>query len=79
MKNNKGAYEAGIVFVFVMLMCAVFGAWLWPYSLNAWLVFFGKTAKVVWWQGALLGFCPGIGQATIPFAVITWILMLILP
>jgi len=61
-----------------MIICAVIGALLWPYSINTWLVYFGKAPSIVWWHGALLGFCPGIGQATIPVAVITWILMLFL-
>jgi hypothetical protein len=80
MKNSSA--ENGIahfvLFVIIMLVCTVVGAYLWPYSINTWLVFFGKEPSVVWWQGALLGFCPVIGQATIAVAVVTWILMLIL-
>lgn len=65
-------------FLFIMFICAVVGAFLWPYSINSWLVFFNKPATVVWWHGAILGFCPFIGQVTIPVAVVTWILMLFL-
>lgn len=67
-----------LLVIVIMVACAIIGAWLWPYTLNTWLVFFGKAPVVVWWHGALLGFCPFIGQATIPVAVITWILMLFL-
>lgn len=67
----------GIV-LFFMLLGVVVGAWLWPYSLNSWLVYFGKAPQIQWWHGALLGICPGLGQACIPVAVITWILMLVL-
>lgn len=67
-----------IVWLIIMAVCALIGAFLWPYSLNAWLAFFGKPETIVWWHGALLGFCPVIGQATIPVAVVTWILMLFL-
>lgn len=74
--NNRGAHEAGIAVVFILIVCAVVGALLWPYTINTWLVFFGKQATVVWWHGMLMGFCPGLGQATIPAAVITWMLML---
>lgn len=64
--------------IIIMIISAIIGALLWPYSINAWLVFLHKTPCVVWWQGALLGFCPVIGQATIPVAVITWILMMVI-
>lgn len=64
--------------IIILAICTVIGALLWPYSINTWLVFFGKPPVVTWWQGALLGFCPGIGQITIPVAVITWVLMLFL-
>jgi hypothetical protein len=68
-----------LIFVLIVMgICAVIGGFLWPYSLNAWLHFFSKPETVVWWHGALLGFCPFIGQITIPFAIITWILMLFL-
>lgn len=62
----------------VMLISAVIGALLWPYSINSWLLFVGKPASITWWQGALIGFIPFIGQATIPVAFITWVLMLFL-
>jgi hypothetical protein len=74
--NNKGALEALIAAVFILAVCTVIGAALWPYTINTWLAFFGKQASIVWWQGALMGFCPGLGQATIPAAIITWLLML---
>ena len=67
-----------IVVLFVLIICAFVGALLWPYTINTWLVFFEKTPSITWWHGALLGFCPFIGQATIPIAIVTWILMLFL-
>lgn len=65
-----------VVVLFVLLIGALIGAICWPYSINSWLVFFGKEPVIVWWQGVLLGFVPGVGQASIVVAVITWILML---
>ena len=62
----------------VLSLCALVGAFCWPYTINAWLVFLGKPAAVVWWQGALLGLAPVTGWASIPAAVVTWILMLFL-
>lgn len=76
---NKGN---GIVFLIVVLtvmaLCSLIGGFLWPYTINTWLVFFGKQPHIVFWQGALLGFCPILGQATIPCAIATWILMMFL-
>jgi len=57
---------------------AVIGALLWPYAINSWLVFLGKPASIVWWQGALIGFVPYVGPLSIPAAAITFILMLFL-
>lgn len=67
-----------IVIVILLVISAVIGGFLWPYTLNAWLVYAGKAAVVKFWHGALLGFCPWIGQLSIPLAVITWIAMLFL-
>lgn len=67
----------GIV-LFVLSISAAVGAVCWTYTLNTWLMFFGKVSSVVWWQGALIGFVPYIGQISIPAAVITFILMLFL-
>ena len=73
-KNNKG----GIIFIclVIMVISALIGAVLWPYTINTWLVYVHREPSLVWWQGALLGFCPFIGQLTIPVAIITFILML---
>jgi hypothetical protein len=76
--NSGGAkYGCGCI-ILILLISAAIGSVCWTYSLNTWLVFFNKPASIVWWQGALLGFCPYLGQASLPFAVITWILMLFL-
>lgn len=62
----------------ILVIFGIIGAFCWPYAINEWLVFFGKNPVVVWWQGALLGICPAIGQLSIPVAVLTWIIMLFL-
>ena len=62
----------------IVAICVLIGAILWPYSLNTWLAFFDKEPIIKMWHGALLGFCPILGQATIPVAVVTWLLMLVL-
>ena len=58
-----------------MVVCVVAGALLYPYAINAWMEHAGKDPAVVWWQGALLGL---LGPWSIPLAVVTWILLLIL-
>ena len=65
-----------VLILIVMAFCSLVGGFLWPYSIEAWAGLWGKNVDVLFWQGALLGFCPVIGQATIPVAVATWILML---
>ena len=64
-------------FILRMVMGAV-GSYTWPYILNSWLLFMGKTAKVLWWHGFLLGIIPGFGEASIPIAIFTWMAMLFL-
>lgn len=65
-----------VLIALLLLISAAIGAICWPYTINTWLVFLGKPPVVVWWQGALLGFAPFIGQFSIPAAIVTWILML---
>jgi hypothetical protein len=62
----------------VIAIFGVIGAFAWPYVINEWLVFFGKEASVVWWQGLILGLIPALGQLGLPGAVITWIAMMFL-
>jgi hypothetical protein len=63
---------AGICF---LLVSGILGAIFWPYTINSWLIYAGKAATVVWWQGFLLGFIPGLGQMAIVAAAITWVAM----
>lgn len=63
---------SGLCFLFAS---GIIGAFLWPYVINTWLVFFGKPESVLWWQGFLLGMFPGLGQMHILLAIVTWIAM----
>lgn len=77
--SSSAAPAAGCgCFILILFISAVIGAFCWTYTLNTWLAFLGKPESIVWWQGALLGFVPYLGQVSIPAAVITWILMLFL-
>lgn len=78
MRNAETGIALIIVIVVIMLLCTLVGGWLWPYTVNTWLVYAGKEPTLVWWQGALMGFCPVLGQITIPVAIVTWVLMLFL-
>jgi hypothetical protein len=62
------------------LFCSfgIIGIWVWPYALNSWLIYLGKTAKVLWWQGFLLGVFPPLGILGIMVAIVTWVAMLFL-
>lgn len=64
--------------IFILTLSGIIGAFCWPYTINSWLVFFGKAPNVVWWQGFILGYVPYFGQISIPAAIFTWLLMLFL-
>lgn len=67
-----------LIWGIVLMISAGVGSLCWPYTLNTWLIFFGKEPVIVWWQGALLGIVPYFGQASVIVAVMTWLLMLFL-
>jgi hypothetical protein len=64
--------------IFVIFFGGIVGIFTWPFVINSWLVYFGKSASVIWWQGFLLGMVPYFGWLSIPCAAATWILMLFL-
>jgi len=61
-----------------ILSSMIINAFTFPYAINYWLVYLHKEPVIQWWQGVLVGLVPGIGQISIPFAVITWLLSLFL-
>lgn len=67
-----------LLFIIIYSLCSLIGGFLWPYTINTWLIFFDKDPSILFWHGLLLGLCPIVGQVTIPVAVVTWILMLFL-
>lgn len=68
----------GFGLALMLIICVAFGlgAWLWPYSINTWLVYSGKEPAIEWWMGGLMGLVPGLGQSCIAVAFVTFILML---
>lgn len=65
-----------IIVIALLSISGIIGGFCWPYSINTWLEFFGKDPSIVYWHGFVLGYVPWLGQASIPVAVITWILMM---
>jgi len=76
--RSTGGGGVAIIIAIVVIISAIVGALAWPYTINSWLMYAGKAASVRGWHGALLGFCPFVGQLTLPALVITWILMMFL-
>lgn len=64
--------------IFLLCISGILGAFCWPYTFNSWLVYAGKQPQILWWHGFLLGYVPGLGQLSVPAAVITWIMMMFL-
>jgi len=68
----------GMLFLIAICISFALGAWLWPYTINTWLIYAEKPPVIEWWMGGLMGLVPGLGQLCIPAAFITFILMLFL-
>lgn len=77
--NNRrlgcGPYLLMSAVVFVIL--TLIEGYLLQYGLSAWLLYLGKDA-VPYWPCVAVAVIPIIGQLTIPFAAITFIIMLAL-
>ena len=71
------AAQAVVIVMFVVVSMAV-SSFLWPYSLNEWLLYTGKEPTVHWWHGAIIGILPPLGFISIPLALITFVFMLFL-
>lgn len=67
-----------LIIMFIFGLSALIGTFAWPYAINEWLMFTGRTPTVEPWHGAIIGLVPGFGQASLPAATITWIAMLFL-
>lgn len=51
----------------------VVGSICWTYSINMWLIWFGKAATVRWYVGGLIAFTPFVGRWAVACAVITFV------
>jgi hypothetical protein len=69
----------GILFALVLTAAMITGCgYCWQYSLNTWAEYVHYGFAIYFWQGMLLAMIPFIGQASIPLAAATWVLMLFL-
>lgn len=66
------------LFLVLILLGPILGAFLWPYTINAWLVYTGKEPAFLWWYGALLGFLPFLNPIIIVGSIGTFIAMMFL-
>jgi len=75
-----GSLVVGGVALMITLNCifGIIGIFVWPYVINSWLIFYGKTAQVVWWHGFLLGVVSPLGKLGIILALLTWIVLMFL-
>jgi len=65
--------------IFILCISALIGGFCWTYTINTWLDFIGKSPNhIKFWQGAIIGFIPYIGQVSLPAAGATWIAQLFL-
>jgi len=65
-----------LTIIIILILSMLIGGFCWKYSINTWLQFFGEAPAVRFYQGALIGLIPVLGQASLPVAVITWIVSL---
>lgn len=65
-----------LIIIIIVIINGGIGALGWPYIINSWLFYCGKSASVT----ALNGFVIGLplGFVSIPLLVATWIIMLFL-
>lgn len=68
----------GTILAILVVISFALGTILWPYTINTWLIYADKQPAFEWWMGGLMGLLPGVGQASIPAAIITFIPMLFL-
>ncbi len=83
MKSTTSSSDAAascIVLIGILAIKIVVATFCWPYAINAWLEFAGKTPAITWWQGALIGCIPFIGRVRVSAAVAfaTFIVLLFL-
>ena len=73
--------KVGTLLLTLFIVCSIFfviGGFCWEYTINTWLEYNDSPNRIEFWQAGLLGFCPLVGQLSIPAAAITFVLQLFL-
>ena len=79
MSDKKVFGMYGVVILFVVAVSTLIGGFLWPYTIEGIASMVGNdSVAIAFWQGALIGFVPYLGQLTIPAAIIVWFLLMII-
>lgn len=64
----------GLILGLILLFLGpILGAFLWPYTINSWLEYYGKEPAFAWWHGALFGFVPFLNLFMVFLAVATFV------
>lgn len=71
-------WEMACILGIILLITGAIGAVLWPYTANAWLVYFDKDPTMLWWHGFLLGVFPPSASFMFVAAPVTWVAMMFL-
>lgn len=66
------------VFFVVAFLGVILGSFLWPYTINTWLVYLEKAPVFLWWHGALLGLVAFLNPLIIVASIGTFIAMMFL-
>lgn len=66
------------IYLVFFLLYGILSGFCWPYVINEWLEVAGKEPIIVFWQGALIGYVPILGQLGLPAVVATWIALMFL-
>lgn len=57
-----------VLFVIFMLVLSSF---VWPYTINMWLISFGQRPALAWWHGCILGLWFNLDPFMIRFCLFT--------
>lgn len=69
----KTGASAMTAYVLVYCTVALLTGWLTDYTVSYWLVYAGKPDTFHYWHGYLIALIPVAGQASVPAAIITFI------
>jgi len=57
----------------IPVMIVAFG-FCWEFSIDTWIGWAGGSRDFPLWGGCLMAVCPGLGQLSLPLAVLTFVL-----